>query len=325
MHILFFICKLFFNQFRICDVSEEWSSAALLVEILTLLCCKWPFFARKHVDRNIPVLERTLPLIRDVEWKRQRQKISMFWSQAWHKSRGVDQHVTLSGMLDDQGVRQTGTFFLSDSLLRAASLVLVKRKRQKERGKLGFVCFLQPGVPAEPYTGLLILYQSDTSGSKAAGPLGLGPNALWPYKSPACTHLAPWPRLSCRPSPPTETSRLTALWHSIWVCRRVCFWVNTASAGFLSFSPQWVKPSLSKTWHAQKIHLCFRLAKGVAQPSEQSTFCVSTRQKKPLVSEGVYISTPSSGYLQCHRTDSFGPLAELRRSWTLFCGSNHET
>lgn len=87
---------------------------------------------------------------------------------------------------------------------------------------------------------------------------------------------------------PTETSRPTALQHSIWACRcfRVCFWVNMASGGFLSLSPQWVKPSLSKTWHAQKIHLCFRLTKGVAQPLEQSTFCVRTRQKNLLFLKG---------------------------------------
>lgn len=208
MHILFSLVDYFLINLDFAMCLRRDRRLPSLLEILTLLCCMWPFFAPKHVHWNIPVLEQTLPLIRDLEWKRRRQTISMFWSQALHKSRRVGQHVTLSGMLDGRGVRQTGTFFLSDSFLRAASLVLVKGKRQKEkrrkRGKLEFVCFLQPGAPAEPYAGLLILYQSDTSGSEAAGPLGLGPNALWPYKSPACTHLASWPRLSCRPSQPLK-------------------------------------------------------------------------------------------------------------------------
>lgn len=67
------------------------------------------------------------------------------------RARRLHRHVTSVGMLGGRrGVRQTRTFFGSDSFLRAAWLVLVERKRKKDRKScLRSVCDVLPAASAE--------------------------------------------------------------------------------------------------------------------------------------------------------------------------------
>lgn len=64
------------------------------------------------------------------------------------RARRLDRHVTSVGMLGGRrGVRQTRTFFGSDSFLRAAWLVLTEKSRKERQEELFAVCLFVISCP----------------------------------------------------------------------------------------------------------------------------------------------------------------------------------